>query len=409
MNKFRVSEWLKGSLLAIPALFVLGAVGLSALTLAVAEHLRGASFASVLFRGSSTTAQAILSTIAASTVTLTGLVFSVTMLVLQLTSSRYSPRVLRSFLRDRTSKITLGIFVGTFTYCLAVLRTIDVDSDTEPGLATSVAVLLALATVAAFVQYINHIARRIRVSSIIETVTKETDSAIDVHFPGPASHAPATPAEEEPAGATVASTTRGVLLVADVAKLVACARCADCRVDVLVGSGKFVPRGGPLFEVRPGEAVERLGKSLERHVVLGAERTMQGDPAYGFRQLVDIAELSLSPAVNDPTTAVQALDAIHDLLRRLAARPFPTGRHHDQDGELRVRMPEMTWEDYLDLAVDEILVYGSGSLQVTGKLRSMLDDLAAAASPERREAVRRKSVQLARVHDVPLPARAPST
>ncbi|MBW3612164.1 MAG: DUF2254 domain-containing protein, partial [Actinobacteria bacterium] len=106
MNRFRVSEWLKGSLLAIPALFVLGAVGLSALTLAVAEHLRAPSFASVLFRGSSTTAQAILSTIAASTVTLTGLVFSVTMLVLQLTSSRYSPRVLRSFLRDRTSKIT---------------------------------------------------------------------------------------------------------------------------------------------------------------------------------------------------------------------------------------------------------------------------------------------------------------
>lgn len=408
MNRFRVSEWLKGSLLAIPALFVLGAVGLSAFTLAAAEHLGTPSFASVLFRGGSRTAQTILSTIAASTVTLTGLVFSITMLVLQLTSSRYSPRVLRTFLRDRTSKITLGVFVGTFTYCLAVLRTIDTDSDAQPGLATSVAVLLALATVAAFVQYINHIARRITVSSIIESVAKETDAAIEVHFPGTPPVHPAAP-EEEPAGEIVPSRNKGVLLVADVARLVACARDADCRVDILVRAGEFVPRGAPLFEVRPAQAVEALGKGLERHVALGAERTMEGDPAYGFRQLVDIAELSLSPGVNDPTTAVQALDAIHDLLRRIAARPFPTGRHHDQDGQLRVRMPEMTWDDYLNLAVDEILVYGHGSVQVTAKLRSMLQDLAEATSAERREAVRRKLVQLAHAHDVPLPGRAGST
>ncbi len=406
MNRFRFSEWMRGSLLAIPALFVLGAVGLSALTLFVGQRVGTPSFASVLFRGGSETAQTVLSTIAASTITLTGLVFSVTMLVLQLTSSRYSPRVLRTFLRDRTSKVTLGVFVGTFTYCLAVLRTIDTDSDTQPGLATSVAVLLALATVAAFVQYINHIARRIRVSSIIESVATDTDAAIEVHFPEAGPDDPAGPPDEEAAGAVVPSKNKGVLLVVDVAKLIACARREECQVDVLVRAGEFVPRGAPLFQVRPAGAAERVGKSLERHVALGSERTMEGDPAYGFRQLVDIAELSLSPAVNDPTTAVQALDAIHDLLRRLAGLPFPTGRHLDQDGRLRVRVPEMTWDDYLDLAVDEILLYGRGSVQVTGKLRSMLQDLAAATSPERRQAVRRKSVQLARADDVPLPGPA---
>jgi len=396
VKRFQVGEWLKSSLLAVPALFVLGAVGLSALTLSLADHVPTPSFASVLFRGGSETAQTILSTIASSTVTLTGLVFSVTMLVLQLTSSRYSPRVLRTFLQDRTSKVTLGVFVGTFTYCMAVLRTINTQSDAQPGLATSVAMLLALATVAVFVNYINHIARRIRVSSIIESVARETDQVIENRFPEDGPDGPVGVEPDLPDGAVIHSRDKGVLLVVDVPALVECARRAGCQLDLLVRPGEFVPRGGPLFVVRPPAVAHDLLEDVEHHVTLGSERSMEGDPAYGFRQLVDIAEVSLSPAVNDPTTATQALDAVHDLLRRLARRPFPSGHHHDEDGTLRVRVPQTSWDAFLDLAVDEPLVYGAGSVQVTSKLRRMLEDLACAALPERRPAVRRKLVQLER-------------
>jgi len=128
-----------------------------------------------------------------------------------------------------------------------------------------------------------------------------------------------------------------------------------------------------LFEVRPANAVEALGKGLEGYLTLGAERTMEGDPAYGLRQLVDLAERWVSPAVKDPTTAVQALDAIHDLLRRLAVSPFRLADTMTTTVASGVSVPEMTWDDHLDLAVDEMLVYGHGS-QVTAKLRSMMED-----------------------------------
>ena len=124
------------------------------------------------------------------------------------------------------------------------------------------------------------------------------------------------------------------------------------------------------------------------------DRTMEQDPAFGFRQLVDIGERALSPAVNDPTTAVEVLNQLHDLLRRLVARPFPTGQRLDASGELRLVYPVVTWEGYVHLAVDEILFYGATSLEVMRRLRSMLDDLGTVAPPERAPVVEEASAEL---------------
>jgi uncharacterized membrane protein len=149
--------------------------------------------------------------------------------------------------------------------------------------------------------------------------------------------------------------------------------------------GDFVPEGAPLlFVYANGEVVnDRVDWSrLVVEIAQDSERTMEQDLAFGFRQLVDIAERALSPSTDDPTTACQAIDVIHDLLRRLATRHLPTGGFHDTDGALRLVVPQYTFADFVDLAVREIWRYGSDSPQVPERLSVMLDDLSSAALPE---------------------------
>jgi uncharacterized membrane protein len=180
----------------------------------------------------------------------------------------------------------------------------------------------------------------------------------------------------------------------------ALARIAEER-DVVIGLvpyiGDFVPHGAPMFRVW-GAWPDAEPDLLQANVTMGKDRTMQQDAAFGFRQLVDIPEKALSPGVNDPTTAVQALDQIHDLLRRLARRYIPSGFRYGEDSQLRLVLPRPGWDDYVALGLDEIRQYGSGSLQVMRRIEFMLDDLLA-WTPERRRPVlleQRRYLDLAR-------------
>lgn len=388
----------RGSLLTVPALFVLGAVVLSVVTVAADEIVFGLVPEAVLFRGDADSGRNMLTSIASASITLTGLVFSVTMLVLQLTGSQYSPRAVGALLSDRNSKYTLGVFVGTFTYSLAVLRTIAVDdgADFNRGISVAVAVLLALVTVAFFIQFVNHIARQIRPASIIGRVAREAQTAIDAHFPreheqGINEDAPrlafATDGESHPLPPgepdhVIEAPKAGLVRTIDAQGLLGRAEEDGVRIEVVPGVGDFVPEGAPLLRCW-GSASDGEDGGLASYVTLGGERNMVGDPMYGFRQLVDIAERALSPGTNDPTTAVQALDQIHDLLRRIVRRPIPNGVYTDDRGQAQVVVPEPGWQDLLDLAIDEVAHYGEDSLQVRNRLDSMLRDLESVAPPER--------------------------
>jgi uncharacterized membrane protein len=158
---------------------------------------------------------------------------------------------------------------------------------------------------------------------------------------------------------------------------------ADCVLELVPAMGDFVPRDGPLFRVR-GSLPEPLRAAAACSVILDRERSHEFEPAFGLRKLVDVAERSIySSPFQDPTTCVQSINAIHDILRRLARREFPSGRHHDTHGHVRLVERVMSWEGYVRLAFDELRLAGAGSPQVARRLRAALEDLRAVAPPER--------------------------
>ncbi len=173
-------------------------------------------------------------------------------------------------------------------------------------------------------------------------------------------------------------------------ELVRIAEAGDCVLTLRPALGEFVPSGAILFEIAGAER-KLDAEGVMRAVELGLERTLEQDMAYGLRLLVDIAERSLSDGpFQDPTTAVQAIDRLHDCLRQLAPRPFPDGQYRDRRGKVRLVMPAMTWEDYVHLAFDEIRMAGARSPQIARRLRAALEDLLTVAPPDRECALKKQ-------------------
>jgi uncharacterized membrane protein len=386
LNVMRLREAARSSLLVVPGAITLALLALSIVTVRVDDWLGPDNAVSDLFRGNVASARSVLSAIATATITLTALVFSITMLVLQMASAQYSPRVLRTYLRDANSQVALGIFVGSFVYALSVLRSLDGAADARAsGVAMSIAVLLAVVTVGVFVQYINHIAHRIRVESIIAAIAQETREVIDRrHAPGPRDRVlqamPVTAQQRD-----LIAPESGVVTAVDHRRLTADAAEHGARVRLCARIGDFRPRGSLLAHV-DGPAT-LADEPILAAIQIGPERTMVQDVAFGFRQLVDIAARALSPSLNDPTTAAQVVDQLHDLLRELSGRRLGTGQWCDDDGVARVEVPDADWGDYVALAVDEIASYGRSHPQVVDRLRTMLHDLRAVTSGDRREVI----------------------
>ncbi len=384
-----LGERLRTGFWAVPTLCVLIAVAL-ALGLVRLDRALSDSFGGrITFGAGVDGAREVLSAITTSMITFTGLVFSITIVVLSLTSSQFSPRVLRTFLRDRQTQLSLGIFIGTFVYAVLVLRTVrGLDDETfVPAVATTVAVVLLLTSVGTFVAYIHHVTSMIQISSILASIARETRHVLERELP---TGLPETPIVVRPQGVPVAelpAPRAGVLVDVDVATLVRRARQADLVLVSHLHYGAFAPEGAPLVEVHRGDPTDLDAKAVVRAFSLAQERTMQRDVAFGFRQLADIAAKALSPGVNDPTTAVQALDGAHDLLRRLATRSLPTGVYADDEGQIRLYLPPPVFEDFLELALDEADQYGADSIQVQQRITALLNDLHAAALPEHRPAV----------------------
>lgn len=343
-----------------------------------------------MYVGSSSTATTVLSVTASTMATLTALVLTIVTVVMQLASDKYSHRALRTFLQDRNYHLTLATFVGTFTYALLALVGLDatIEEQHVVGLTIPVAFILAVSTIGVFVSYVDHIVHAARGTSIIERIGGETRDEIERIYTHADDDGPA-PAGELPDRRTrvVSAPRPGVVYELDLVGLLDWAVAADAIVEICPTIGDFIPGGAPLLVVH-GDGDDH--DDLAGHVKLDPERTITDDIGFGFRLLVDIAEGALSPAVNDPTTAVQCIDQLHDLLRRLAGRRMSNGWHIDGDGTPRLYMPPRRWEDYVAFACDEIRVYGEGHLQVMRRLREMLLELAGIADDERRAALDRQ-------------------
>ena len=341
-----------------------------------------------LFGGGAAAARGVLSTIAASMITVTSLTFSLTLVTLQLTSGQFSPRLLRTFARDRFVQRTLALFVATFVYALTVLRAVrsgrDGQADFIPQVSVSLAYLLALVSAITLVVFLGHLVRQIRVETILETVQAESinvadamsseldDAEVDGPAPTPPSDAVALPAERT-----------GFLLGVDEQVLVGALARADGVVAMDRMPGEWLVAGTPVALAWPAaggnfetDALDCIRRSLVEAVRIGEERTPVQDIAYGLRQLTDVAIKALSPGINDPTTAVHVLGNSSALLCDFAERRLGPTVHRDHDGTARVVILRPGFGELLELAVAQPRRYGASDAQVQAGLLRLLRDLA---------------------------------
>jgi uncharacterized membrane protein len=383
MRRTRLFMHLRSSLWFVPVLCVLGGAALSFGTIAIDRYFDYEALPKDLVGGPDAAAS-ILSTVAASMVSLTALVLTITMVVVQLAMGQFSPRIVQRILRDKPSQLAIGLFVATFVHAILALREVTINGDGTgqvPGVAVLTAFVLVLVSIAVLVVYVHHIGQALRVSALIELVGDETRTLLDRRYPdkGPSLE------PELDSLPVLRARESGVVTGIGHEQLVEEGRRADCLLELVPGLGEFVPADSPLFRVH-GQLAAVDEDRLYDALVLSLEPTLDEDVAYGIRLLVDIAERSLADSpFQDPTTAVQAIDRLHDLLRQLARRPFPDGRHRDATGEVRLIERAMSWEAYVHLAFDEIRLAGAGSPQVTRRLKAALVDLRAIAPPERVE------------------------
>ena len=372
---------LRSSLWLVPVLCVLAGAALSFGTIAVDRYFDYEALPTRLVAGPDAAA-AVLSTVAASMVSLTALVLTITMVVVQLAMGQFSPRIVQRILRDKPSQLAIGLFVATFVHAILALREVTINGDgtgNVPGVAVVMAFVLVLASIAVLVVYVQHIGQALRVSALIELVGDETRLVLDRRYPD---KGPALDSEVDSLP-VVRARESGVIAGIGYEQLVEEGRRADCLLELVPALGEFVPADDALFRVH-GESTALDEDRLHDALILSLEPTLDEDVAYGVRLLVDIAERSLADSpFQDPTTAVQAIDRLHDILRQLARRPFPDGRHLDEAGQVRLTVRTMSWEAYVHLAFDEIRLAGAGSPQVTRRLKAALTDLRSIAPPER--------------------------
>ena len=377
----------------IPMIYV-SVTAVAALTL---PRFENAYLASYNQNVSVASAQALLSSIASGMMALTGIVFSLAFVMVQFSATAYSPRLVLWLGRDPVLYHSLGIFIATFLYAIAALAWIDRHgSGKVPLLSTMIVILLLIASTMLFARLVQRLTS-LQITRVLQNIGKRGRKVVKESFP----LLDATAAEKVALLSSMAEEVQNLkpsqtiyytgepraVAAFDVKALVRLAGEADAVIVMDCAVGDTVGEESLLLRVHGGKNTIPEA-SLRRAIRLESERTFEQDPKYPLRLLVDVAIRALSPAINDPTTAVQALDQIEDLLRRLGRRELEAGYVADATGTLRLIFPTPAWEDYLALAFDEIRQYGATSIQVMRRLRSALMDLADAVPvPERRVAV----------------------
>ena len=378
----------------IPMFYVIAAV-LGGLALPRFER---AYFSDYAFDVSVSSAQAYLSAAASGMMALTGIVFAMAFVMVQFSAIAYSPRLVLWFARDRMMFHALGAFTATFVYALFTLVWVDRGGAAKvPLFSTALVGIMIIASMLMFARLMQRLGD-LQIGNVLHLVGDRGRAVIGEMFRrlDDASAAPRAPE----AAATFARHGRPSQTVKyfgkprtiasfDIASLVALARQAGGTIVMACAVGDTLVEGTVLLRVH-GAGSPLQEEALLKAVRLGRERTFEQDPKYPIRLLVDIAIKALSPAINDPTTAVQTIDQLEDLLRRLGAAELDAGYAADENGAVRLVFPTPTWEDYLTLAFDEIRQFGASSVQVLRRMRSALVGLSESLpSEERAQAARR--------------------
>ena len=337
----------------------------------------------VLFfsHGDPEVAQVILSDIATSTMTVVSIVFAILLMTLTLASMQFSPRIIVSFARDRVTQWTLGIFLGTFLYCMAALPAAHtLPLPFAPVVTVIGAIALAIACVGLLLFFIHHISQAISVSHIVDRIASETEVVVDQVMPLPRRkiHVETSDSTEPPTWETpLLSAEAGYIRYVDLKQLLSLASSNRVKVHVVRRIGQFVQAGTPLLMVNKAERLSAEAVSGFRGAFdFGPTRTLQQDVEFGVLQIVDIALKAISPAVNDPTTAIGCVDQLARILIRFVSRDMPEPRLYDLHGVARVSIQWIDFEHLLDSAFEQIRMYSKADVAVSLRLLRAFGDIA---------------------------------
>lgn len=382
----RLRDGFRTNLWPIPTLGVLGALLLGLLLPRVDRRIEGGS-SDLIFGGGADAASTVLSAISGSLITVTSLTFSLTVVTLQLASSQFSPRLLRTFTRDLVVQGTLALFLGTFTFSLTVLRTVRTETGGEaafvPRFSVTVAYLLAIASVLALVFFLAHLTQTIRVESMLQSVHLGA-SAVVSRVSDDDRLTPAAARDLVPGDAVLLpATSSGFLVDVDERDLLALAVEHDAVVFVERNPGDSIVKGTPIGWVwstsgapMETERCDELMAAVCARVTTGFERTTTADLSLGLRQLTDVAVKALSPGINDPTTAVHALGHSSALLCQLSQAPLGPRLLRDSEGAVRVILSRQVFDDLLGLGLEQPAHYGHTDPSVMARLFMLLREVA---------------------------------
>lgn len=388
LNRHRLKLYLRNSIWVFPVVNIAGGL----IALALLNNIDRALGWEINLGAD--TARTVMATVAASMFTLVVVGSSAVLLAVQLASAQLTPRIITLVYRSRIRKFCLSAFCFTFTFSVGALVRLE---SSVPLLTSYAAAYGFLINLALFLYFIDGMGKTLRPGSALYIVGVAARDVIESVYPSklkkdqPLISKPLEILKRDPSRVVI-NEIDGVVLAFDSRGLKALAENANCLIELVPQVGDFVAAGDPLFRIFDGG--ETISDDTLRHsIAFGQERTLEQDPTYAFRIIVDIASKALSPAINDPTTAVLAIDQIHHLLRNVGLRNLAQGRETDGRGELRLVYRTPDWEDFVHLAVTEIRQYGRESIQIMRRLRAMLENLIQTL-PERRAPMLRLELSL---------------
>ncbi len=355
-----------------------------------------------LYTGGPSGARSVLSTIASSMATVAGTAFSITIVALQLAASNFGPRLLRNFMQDIGNQVVLGTFIGTFLYCLLVLRNIRGENFNQfvPQLSVTVGMSLAVVSVLVLIYFIHHASTIIQASQVITDVGEDLDRSIDRLFPeqvGEAQQAPVPklPDDFEARSTVVPSLHKGYLQAIDDQRLMEIACRADLLLCLKTRPGKYLIPGSPLALVYPQDRNSpRLAKQINQVLIIGKDRTEQQDIAFPIEQLVEMALRALSPAVNDPFTAIRCIDRLGAGFSQLMQRESPSPYRYDQFRNLRVIAEPIKLEYLLNCAFNPIRQYARSDATVTQHLLETIALIAINTKTQQQKRILRRHAEI---------------
>jgi uncharacterized membrane protein len=345
--------------------------------------------------GGTDVARQILIAIAASVITVVGVIFSITILVLQLASQQFGPRMLRNFIRDIGTQASLGAFVATFVFSILALESVtDAPQEFVPHLSTSVAVALALIDLGVLIYFIDHVALSIQLTTVVSGIARDFRVTLaqlqanewQLVHPGHGLSELDTLIQSADLGEVIAVQSSGFLQAISYGGLLEIATQSEAIVRLLHRPGQFVVAGQPLARVVPPRAAGPVSRALVRAHIVGPNRTLTQDPLFAIDQLVEVGLRALSPAVNDTFTALNCIDWLSDCLCHAYVQRLPSGIYCDRQGNVRVIEPVITYDRLLKGAMDKIRQAGQGMPAILIHLLETLQKVMAVTStPGQRE------------------------